>query len=295
MSTFSIIAVIIFLISLTIEGYICTRDQIENSFELRDVGNNIFLGVLTFVFKMIFIKGSVLAVFVFFHQYAIFDIGYQWWAWILLIFLNDFLFYWFHRWSHEIRILWASHSVHHSSEVMNFSTSIRGVFIIMLYRFIMWFPLAWIGFDPEHIIIVDALAFFYQFPIHTRTMKSWGFLEYFLNSPSHHRVHHGSNPKYLDKNYGAVFIIWDRMFGTFEPEVEKPDYGITKPVNSYNPVYLVFHEFIDLLKDMKQYRSPKAWFRILFGKPGLTLDKERYYGKAKQVDSQPKKESVEAL
>ncbi len=274
MSTFSIIAVIIFLISLTIEGYICTRDQIENSFELRDVGNNIFLGVLTFVFKMIFIKGSVLAVFVFFHQYAIFDIGYQWWAWILLIFLNDFLFYWFHRWSHEIRILWASHSVHHSSEVMNFSTSIRGVFIIMLYRFIMWFPLAWIGFDPEHIIIVDALAFFYQFPIHTRTMKSWGFLEYFLNSPSHHRVHHGSNPKYLDKNYGAVFIIWDRMFGTFQKEEEEVVFGLTTSIDTQNPIKIAFYEWIAMLRDILHAKSWSDAMHFMFDRPGWKKEYE---------------------
>ena len=108
--------------------------------------------------------------------------------------------------------------------------------------------------------------------------KMWAPIEFFFVTPSHHRVHHATEEKYLDKNYGSSFIIWDRMFGTFYPEQETPNYGILKPVDSYNPVKLVFHEHWDMLVDMKEYRHPKAWWRIMFGGPGMTLDKEKYYG-----------------
>jgi sterol desaturase/sphingolipid hydroxylase (fatty acid hydroxylase superfamily) len=119
-----------------------------------------------------------------------------WWSWIILLFLNDMLFYGFHFLSHISRLFWASHVVHHNSLVMNFTTSVRGVFIIMSYRFLFFTPLAIIGFRPEDIILMDQISFFYQLIIHTETIRSWGFLQWFMNSPSHHRVHHASNPQY---------------------------------------------------------------------------------------------------
>lgn len=267
MNPITIAAIGVFLVSLAIEAYLCTKRHIEHSFSAADVANNLFLGVLTFFFKMAFIKGSVLGTFAYFHQYAVFDIGNQWWAWVLLFLANDFLFYFFHRWSHEIRILWASHSVHHSSELMNFTTSVRGVFVIMLYRFVMWFPLAWIGFSPEQIILMDALAFYYQFPLHTNTMRSWGIFEYFLNTPSHHRVHHGTNPKYMDKNYGAVLIIWDKLFGTFQKEEESVIYGLTENIHTQNPIRIAFFEWMAIFRDIYHARSLSEVFHLLFDRP----------------------------
>ena len=146
----------------------------------------------------------------------------------------------------------------------------------MLYRFVMWFPLAWIGFDPAHIILVDALAFYYQFPIHTRTMRSWGFLEYFLNTPSHHRVHHGSNPRYLDKNYGAVFIIWDRLFGTFQAEEEEVVFGLTENINTQNPVRIAFYEWRAMLRDVFYARSWSEAMHLLFDHPGWKNEEEKH-------------------
>lgn len=241
------------------------------------------------------IKFGLFAIILFFYNMVPWYIPHTWWSYILCLIVIDFCRYWSHRFSHEQRFLWSTHVTHHNSEQYNFSVSFR-LSWIQHVKIIFFIPVALMGFDPFVFFICNQIEVLYQFWIHTELIRKLPQpIEYIFTTPSHHRVHHARNGVYMDKNYGSTFIIWDRMFGTFEPEVEKPDYGITKPVNSYNPVYLVFHEFIDLLKDMKQYRSPKAWFRILFGKPGLTLDKERYYGKAKKVDPQPKKESVEAL
>ncbi|MBK7410468.1 MAG: sterol desaturase family protein [Saprospirales bacterium] len=276
MEPLTILALFLFFTGLVIEYYFARKERLANSFDQTDVLNNVILGGLTFVFKMIFIKGSVLAAFVYFHQFALFDIGNQWWAWVLLFLLNDLLFYFFHRWSHEIRILWASHSVHHSSELFNLSTSIRGCFIIMLYRFAMWFPLAAIGFDPVQILLMDSIAFYYQFPIHTNTMRSWGILEYVLNTPSHHRVHHASNPQYLDKNYGAVLILWDKLFGTFAKEEEPVVFGLTTNIQTKHPLKVAFFEWVAMCSELIRARSGEEVFHILFAKPGWKKEAKTY-------------------
>ena len=270
----TILAITLFFSVLVIEYFVVRRKEIPHSFEGPDVFNNLFIGFINFVFKVVLVKGSVLASFAYFHQFAFFEIGNQWWAWVILFFVNDLLFYFFHRWSHEIRILWASHSVHHSSELYNMSTSMRGSFVIVLYRFVMWFPLAAVGFAPEQILLMDSIAFFYQFPIHTNTMRSWGILEYVLNTPSHHRVHHGSNPQYLDKNYGAVLIIWDRLFGTFAKEQEEVVFGLTENIKTQNPIKILFFEWVAMFKDLFHSKTAEDVFQNLFGRPGWNKKKE---------------------
>jgi sterol desaturase/sphingolipid hydroxylase (fatty acid hydroxylase superfamily) len=170
--------------------------------------------------------------------------------------------------SHISRIFWASHVVHHNSEILNFTTSIRSIFLIQSYRFVFFIPLAIIGFSPAQIILMDEIAFFYQLFLHTDTMKSWGFLELFMNTPSHHRVHHGKNPQYLDKNYAAVLIIWDRFFGTFEKEVEKPVYGLVNNLQTENVFVVGFHEFTGIIKDIAKSKSFSEVAGILFNHPG---------------------------
>ncbi|MCB9284801.1 MAG: sterol desaturase family protein [Lewinellaceae bacterium] len=271
----TIIAVILFFLSLVVEYFVVKRKNIPHSYEKHDLFNNLLIGFFDFVFKVVLVKGTILASFAYFHQYALFDIGNQWWAWVILFFLNDLLFYFFHRWSHEIRILWASHSVHHSSELYNMSTSMRGSFLIVLYRFVLWFPLAAIGFAPEQILLMDSIAFFYQFPIHTNTMRSWGILEYVFNTPSHHRVHHGSNPQYLDKNYGAVLIIWDRLFGTFAQEKEEVVFGLTENIKTQNIIKIVFFEWVAMFRDLFRSRTAEDVFQNLLGRPGWNKKKER--------------------
>ena len=236
-----------------------------------DTFNNLALGIATTIFKTFVMAGPVYAWFGLFHNkgWVLFPgLSESWWSWVLLVILNDFVFYWFHRWSHEIRILWASHVVHHNSRIMNFSTSVRGVFVIMGYRFLFFTPLAVLGFDPVQIILMDQIAFVYQLVIHTETIKSWGILEWILNSPSHHRVHHASNPQYLDKNYGAILIIYDRLFGTFAKEVEKPEYGLLTNLQKDNIFVVAFHEFVGLFKDISQAKSMSEAWNLFFNHPG---------------------------
>jgi sterol desaturase/sphingolipid hydroxylase (fatty acid hydroxylase superfamily) len=248
----------------------------RNYYTTRDTLNNILLGLATTAFKTFLMVGPVYAFYQFFHNHNIVlfpDLSNYWWSWLILIPLNDMIFYWFHRLSHISRIFWASHVVHHNSEYMNLTTSVRGVFVIMSYRFLFFFPLPMIGFTPEQIILADQIGFFYQLIIHTETMKSWGFLEWFMNTPSHHRVHHASNPQYMDKNYAAIFIVWDRMFGTFEKEVEKPVYGLLHNLKSENIFWVAFHEFAGIFRDLRKSRSLSEVSGILFDHPGWFISR----------------------
>jgi len=161
---------------------------------------------------------------------------------IFLLFLGvDFFYYWFHRMSHEINFLWAAHIVHHQSEDYNLSVALRQSWIQGWFSWVFYLPLAVAGFDPTMFFAMASFNTLYQFWIHTTTIKSLGPLEWVLSTPSHHRVHHGSNPKYIDRNHAGSLIIWDRMFGTFVKEEEEPTYGITKPLNSWNPLWANFH------------------------------------------------------
>ncbi|MBL4587645.1 MAG: sterol desaturase family protein, partial [Flavobacteriales bacterium] len=177
----------------------------------------------------------------------------------------DFFYYWFHRASHEINFLWAAHIVHHQSEDYNLSVALRQSWIQGWFSWVFYLPLAVIGFEPTLFFTIAAFNTLYQFWIHTTTIKSLGPLEWIFNTPSHHRVHHGTNPKYIDRNHAGSLIIWDRMFGTFIKEAEAPTYGITTPLNSWNPVWANVHYWKDLWRISKQ---AKGFDRILvFLKP----------------------------
>ena len=230
------------------------------------------------------VKAATFGVILFFYNLTPLYIPTTWWSFIACFFVVDFCRYWAHRVSHEQRFWWATHVTHHSSEQYNFTVSFRLSWTQHI-KVIFFIPAALLGFDPFVFFICMQIGVLYQFWIHTELIdKMWAPIEFFFVTPSHHRVHHATEEKYLDKNYGSSLIIWDRMFGTFYPEEETPNYGILKPVNSYNPIKLVFHEHMDMLRDMKTYRHPKAWWRIMFHGPGLTLDKERYYGFYKYKD-----------
>lgn len=182
------------------------------------------------------------------------------WVWILLFIGVDFFYYWFHRMSHQVNALWAAHIVHHQSEEYNLTVALRQSWFQGWFSWVFYLPLAFVGFDPIMFLTLSSFNTLYQFWIHTRAIKSLGFLEYILNTPSHHRVHHGSNPKYIDKNHAGTLIIWDRFFGTFQKEEEEVYYGITKPLASWNPVWANLHYWDDLIKTAK--RSPKITDKI---------------------------------
>lgn len=206
--------------------------------------------------------------------WRLFDIEMTVSTFLLLMVLQDFFYYWFHRASHRIRWMWAAHVVHHSSERMNFSTAFRQSLMYPLAgMWLFWLPLVIIGFDPKWVVFVVLLNLGLQFFAHTQSIRSLGPLEWVFNTPSHHRVHHGVNRQYIDKNYAGVLIIWDRMFGTFEPEVETVRYGISKPVNSFNPITVTFAEWKDMFKEVT--RPNLSWrqrWRCLFAPPSDTLE-----------------------
>lgn len=201
-----------------------------------------------------------------YEHWRFFEMPKTIWVWILLFIGVDFFYYWFHRMSHQVNALWAAHIVHHQSEEYNLTVALRQSWFQGWFSWVFYLPLAFAGFDPIMFLTLSSFNTLYQFWIHTRAIKTMGPLEYILNTPSHHRVHHGSNPKYIDKNHAGTLIIWDRLFGTFQKEEEEVYYGITKPLASWNPIWANLHYWDDLINTAKQ--SPKLTDKIkVFLKP----------------------------
>ena len=207
-------------------------------------------------------------------RFRLFDIPATWWSIALLFVAQEFFYYFFHRASHRVRWLWASHVTHHSSERLNLSTAFRQSLTYPLSgMWVFWLPLAWIGFSPPHIVVVVAINLAFQFFVHTQAVGRLGWLEQVFNTPTHHRVHHASNPCYIDRNYAGVLIVWDKLFGSFVDERgEEPcRYGIPKPVRSHNPLVLTFHEWFAMLRDAWRARGLRAKAGQLFGPPERAL------------------------
>ncbi len=206
------------------------------------------------------------------NHVALVQIPPTWWSWLLLIVLDDLCYWLYHASSHKVRILWASHVNHHSSEHYNLSTALRQAWTKQIVTPWFWLPLALIGFPAWMIMMQQAFSLVYQYWIHTESIRSLGPLEWVLNTASHHRVHHASNQRYLDKNHAGIFIVWDRWFGTFEPEGEPVVYGLTKNVHSYNLVRIAFHEYVDIWRDLRRARSAREAWMFVFGPPGWSPD-----------------------
>ena len=201
-------------------------------------------------------------------------LGWTWWAWVLCILGDDFNFYWHHRLSHTVRLLWAAHVPHHSSNNFNFAVSIRNGWFITFYKPIFWLWMAAIGFEPYMIgsaLIINAT---FQYFLHTQTVKSLGWIGKVINNPYVHQVHHSSNREYLDKNHGGIFLIWDHVFGTYQDVIKdvEPKYGILKDPKTYNPVMLNLHEFRDIFQDVRKAKSLKEALMYIFGPPGWSPD-----------------------
>lgn len=212
-------------------------------------------------------KGVVFGAVLLCYNWTPLRIPITWWAFVLCLILLDFLRYWAHRIAHEQRFWWSTHVTHHSSEYYNFSVSFRLSWFQQI-KLIFFLPVALLGFHPVVFFVIHQIEVMYQFWIHTEMIRKLPRpIEYVFTTPSHHRVHHARNPKYLDKNYGSTFIIWDRLFGTFQAEEEPAEYGITKPPKTYNPVVLVFHELVDVAKAVWKAPTLRARWRELFGRP----------------------------
>jgi sterol desaturase/sphingolipid hydroxylase (fatty acid hydroxylase superfamily) len=189
-------------------------------------------------------------------------------TWVALFFADELAYYWYHRTHHTIRVFWASHVVHHSSQRYNLSTALRQPWTPFSAS-LFWIPLALLGFPPWMILLQQSISLLYQFFIHTERVGTlWRPVEFVMNTPSHHRAHHGSNTQYLDKNYGGILIVWDRLFGTFEPEGERVVYGLTKNIDTYHPVRVATHEFAAIASDLRRAGSWRTAFGYLFRGPG---------------------------
>ncbi len=206
------------------------------------------------------------------YQHRLFTIPERWWAWVVLLFAEDLCYYAFHRTSHEVRIFWAAHVNHHSSEHYNLSTALRQSWTTPFTAPWFWLPLALIGFPPWMILVQQAVSLLYQYWIHTEAIDRLGPLEWIFNTPSHHRVHHGSNPEYLDKNHGGIFILWDRLFGSFAAERAPVRYGLTTNVRTFHPVRIAFHEWRAMLAEVRRASSLRRALGILLRPPGWRPD-----------------------
>ena len=193
-----------------------------------------------------------------------------WGSWTAAFLLVDLAYYFLHRYSHTIHVLWAGHVVHHSSEEYNLTVALRQSALHGIFSWVFFIPLAIVGLPWQLFAACYALNLVYQFWIHTREIDRLPLgLEWWLNTPSHHRVHHGVNPQYQDKNYAGALIIWDRLFGTFEPEQEPVVYGITTPLESWNPVWANVHIFAGIMRDARLTKRWRDKWRVVFGHPGF--------------------------
>ncbi len=263
-----ILSIPIFFILIGIEvGYGYYKDK--KIYRLNDAVTNISCGIveqLTGVFAKVF---TVAAYHFVFTHFAIFELQPTWY-WILICFFGvDFCYYWAHRMSHEVNLFWLGHVVHHQSEDYNLSVALRQSVFQKMFTFYFYFPLAFLGFKTEWFVLIGAFNLLYQFWIHTEVIEKMPrWFSYVFNTPSHHRVHHGRNPKYIDRNHAGSLMLWDRLFGTFQEEEERPIYGITTPINSWNPVMANVQPFVLLYRELKVI--PGFWnkLRFTFAKPG---------------------------
>jgi len=266
-------AVPVFVALLALEAWLDrTRpERAGRGYEGRDTAASLAMG-LGNVAVAALTKAPAALLFFFAYEHRLFDLGTGALAWCALIVCEDFSYYWFHRLHHEVRILWAAHVNHHSSTHFNLSTALRQSWTTPFTGPIFWVPLAIVGFHPLMILTAQATSLIYQFWIHTERIDRLGPLEWILNTPSHHRVHHGRNVEYLDKNYAGIFIVWDRLFGTFAPERAPVDYGLTKNLHTFNPVRIAFHDWVDMGRAVMNAQSFREAWGAVFAPPGWSAD-----------------------
>jgi sterol desaturase/sphingolipid hydroxylase (fatty acid hydroxylase superfamily) len=263
-------AVPVFIVAIIVE-MLMVRNGAKGDYDWRDTGTSLAMGFGN-TFAAILFGASVVALGTWLYQFRLLDIPATWWALAICFVGEDFTYYWFHRTAHRIRWFWASHVIHHSSQHYNLSTALRQTWTGQIsLSFAFRLPLFLIGFPPEMILFCAGLNLVYQFFIHTELVRRLPFgLEFWLNTPSHHRVHHGTNARYLDRNFGGVFIIWDRLFGTFEAERDDDPvrYGIVRNLATFNPVWVALHEWVAIGRDLIAADGWRARWMAVAGPPG---------------------------
>jgi len=241
------------------------RDVYRLSDSVSDLSCGILQQVLEVFLKTVLFSGYAWL----FARHRLFDVpSGAAWAWAACFLGVDFLYYWFHRFSHEVNAGWAAHVVHHQSEEYNLTVALRQGAFQPAISWVFYLPLALLGFAPAMFLAASSFNTLYQFWIHTRLVGRLGPLELVLNTPSHHRVHHGRNPAYIDRNHGGTLIVWDRLFGTFAEEEREPAYGITRPLASFNPVWANLHYWAEMAAVARRARRPLDRVRVLWERPG---------------------------
>jgi alkylglycerol monooxygenase len=270
----TIIAIPLFALMIGAEAWLAHRKHSDEYNDPWDTWTNIFLGFASAAW------GALLGILSFYIYSFCYDLApYKfsadaWWTWAALFFIDDLVYYIFHRVSHESRLFWNFHVVHHSSEHYNLSVAVRQSWFSGLLHWLFYAPVMLLGFAPWMFALMHGFNLIYQFWIHTRFIDRLGWLEYILNTPSHHRVHHGVNEQYLDKNYAGVLIVWDRMFGSFIAETEEPRYGIVKPLKSYNPLWINVHGWFEMVEAIRRQNGLKAKLRCIFASPNMDLHQQ---------------------
>lgn len=262
-----------FFIFFFMEYLLAVRKKKPELFKYESSISNLSVGIAERLLNL-FISASFYTLFTWIYtNYAVLNIPDVWWVWILLILFTDLVWYWYHRLGHEVNLLWAAHIVHHQSEEFNFSVAARITVFQALTRNIFWCIIPFIGFHPNMVITILIVHGAYSFFTHTQMIGKLGWLEHILITPSLHGIHHASDEKYLDKNYGDVFTFWDKLFGTFQKEEEAPKYGLTHPVKSYSFLWQHFHYYLEIIEACRRTNTFRAKLNIIFGSPAV-LDQE---------------------
>jgi alkylglycerol monooxygenase len=273
MLNYAAFAIPAFFLFVGLEYFVANRQRRENLFKFDSSIANFCIGVAERLLNL-FLTASFYGVFYYIYEhYAWWPIPNTWWIWVILILATDLVWYWYHRLGHEINILWAAHIVHHQSEEFNYTVSARITTFQAVIRNVFWCLLPLAGFHPSMVIVTLVIHGAYSFFTHTQIVRKLGWLEYIFITPSHHRVHHASNEKYLNKNYGDLFVFWDKIFGTFQKEEDEVEtvYGLTHPINSYSFMWQHFHYYLEMWYAMRHTPGIRNKLKIMFGSPE-TLD-----------------------
>ena len=267
----------IFLLALALEFFYSREKNLE-LFEAQDTKASLWMMIYV-VFVDLLPKFFFFALIYFLHELSPLKdvVQRQWWAWALLFVLDDFIYYWMHRLNHQVRIFWAGHVSHHSAIRMNYATALRQGVGERIHKYLFWIPLPLLGFDAVMIFVMMSINLFYQFWIHTELVDRLPRpLELILNTPSHHRVHHASNLRYLDCNHAGVFILWDKLFGSFSEEhpSDPPRYGLTENITSYRPLDVATHEYQSIWRDVRRAKRWQDKLKYIFLAPGWSHDGE---------------------
>ena len=269
MSHFNYLAFAIpaFFIFLFLEYLLAIHLNRLHVFKYESSISNLSIGIAERLLNL-FISASFYGLFYWIYKnYALFNIPDSWWVWVLLILVTDLVWYWYHRLGHQVNFLWAAHIVHHQSEEFNLTVSARITIFQALIRNLFWCIIPLLGLHPAMVITILVIHGAYSFFTHTQLVGKMRWLEYIFITPSLHGVHHSSDEKYLDKNYGDVFVFWDKLFGTFQKEIESPNYGLTHPIKSYSFLWQHFHYYLELAEACRRAHGLSAKIKIIFGSP----------------------------